>query len=111
MRFPIDAQLPPALTDWLAKRGHEASHIIEREGLGVADASIWEIARAEHSVIVTKDRDFAIWASDRLARPQVVWLRLGNATRARLFEWLEPRWDRIEQELEGGATLVEVGRP
>lgn len=40
MRFLVDAQLPPALCDWLRNHGHEASHVVAT-GLGAAsDAMI-----------------------------------------------------------------------
>ncbi|WP_298742851.1 DUF5615 family PIN-like protein [uncultured Brevundimonas sp.] len=111
MRFLIDAQLPPALADWLRARGHKADHILELVGPAVDDAVIWDIARRDGRVIVTKDRDFATWAATRRAGPQVVWIRLGNATRRVLAEWLEPRWPEIERRLGEGVHLVEVGRP
>lgn len=111
MNFLIDAQLPPALGAWLTDRGHSARHIVAEAGLGASDALVWEIAARDGCVIVTKDRDFAIWAGARRSGPQVVWIRLGNATRARLISWLEPRWVEIEARLIEGVHLVEVGRP
>ena len=111
MKFLIDAQLPPALAAWLTRRGHPADHIIEAKGLGVTDAEIWDLARKDSSIIVTKDRDFAIWARARRQGPQVVWIRLGNASWTNLHAWLEPRWNEIEFHLREGARLVEVGRP
>ena len=65
MKFLIDAQLPPALAAWLTRRGHQADHITEAKGLGVTDAEIWDLARKDSCIIVTKDRDFAIWARAR----------------------------------------------
>jgi predicted nuclease of predicted toxin-antitoxin system len=29
MKFLIDAQLPPALCEWLRARGHEADHVAD----------------------------------------------------------------------------------
>ncbi len=110
MKFLIDAQLPPALADWLRARGHEADHILDLAGLAVDDAAIWDLARRDGRVIMTKDRDFATWAAARRSGPQVVWIRLGNATRRVLEAWLEPRWPEISQRLEEGVHLIEVGR-
>jgi predicted nuclease of predicted toxin-antitoxin system len=111
VKFLVDAQLPPALTTWIEDRGHQASHIVDLGGVGVSDATIWDIARREGRIIVTKDRDFAIWASARRNGPQVVWVRLGNATRQNLLDWLEPRWPEIEARLREQIHLIEVGRP
>lgn len=111
MKFLIDAQLPPALADWLTHRDHQADHVIALAGPGVTDAAIWDMARRDGSVIVTKDRDFAIWAAARRDGPQVVWIRLGNATSRNLLTWLEPFWPEIETRLNERTHLVEVGRP
>lgn len=104
----VDAQLPLALADWLRAKGHEADHVADLLAVGAPDQAIWTLARNEARVIVTKDRDFAIWASDRREGPQVVWLRLGNATRRVLIEWLAPKWPLVEQRLLDGVHLVEV---
>lgn len=99
------------MVDWLAERGHDADHVIDRFGSGVSDADIWDAAQDEGSVILTKDRDFASWAGSRRKGPQVVWIRLGNTTSQMLQAWLAPRWARIETELKAGVRLLEVGRP
>lgn len=108
MKFIVDAQLPLALTEWLRAKGHEADHVSTLLTVNARDQDIWDLARAESCVIITKDRDFAIWAADRRLGPQIVWLRLGNATRRVLIEWFEPRWPRIEQGLLDGLHLIEV---
>jgi predicted nuclease of predicted toxin-antitoxin system len=50
--------------------------------LGLADAddrAIWERAKAEGFVLVSRDSDFAEMAALRGSPPKVLWLRLGNA--------------------------------
>lgn len=108
MRFIVDAQLPPSLADWLAAKGHEADHVATTLSLEAPDREIWSTAAKQGQIIVTKDRDFAIRASGQRAGPQVVWLRLGNATTLSLTTWLEPRWSEIEARLADGVHLVEV---
>lgn len=108
MNFVVDAQLPPSLADWLTAKGHRADHVATLLDLAATDQAIWDLARTNNRIIVTKDRDFAIWASDRRHGPQVIWLRLGNATRRSLLAWLAPKWPRVEQSLIEGVHLVEV---
>ncbi|KJV40079.1 hypothetical protein VH88_11805 [Brevundimonas sp. KM4] len=108
MNFVVDAQLPLALTDWLRAKGHAADHVSEILTVNATDQAIWSLAKTEERVILTKDRDFAIWAADRRSGPQVVWLRLGNATRRALIDWLDPKWPQIERCLSEGVHLVEV---
>jgi len=108
VRFIIDAQLPPSLADWLAAKGHDADHVATTLSLAAPDQAIWLVAAQQDRIIITKDRDFAIWASERRSGPQVVWLRLGNATTLSLFAWLGPRWPEIEARLAEGVHLIEV---
>ena len=106
MKFLIDAQLPPALSRWLAERGHEASHVADRGMTGASDAAIASAAETEGAILVTKDEDFvALRLPDRFG---LLWLRVGNATNAALFAWLEPRWSQIESLLGSGERFVEV---
>ena len=108
MKFLVDAQLPPALASWLCSMGNEADHVSDVLTLSALDADIWILAMQQSAVIVTKDRDFAIWAGARRQGPQVVWVRIGNATTAALIGWLEPRWTAIEDALRDGTHLVEI---
>ncbi len=108
MKFVVDAQLPPSLADWLKTQGHDADHVSILLSLDASDDDIWRLARMEHRIIVTKDRDFALWASDRREGPQVVWLRIGNATTPSLLTWLTPKWPLIQDRLNEDVHLIEV---
>lgn len=106
MNFLIDAQLPPALCEWLHTRSHGAEHV---SSLGLGSASDREIAEhAEQNalVLVSKDEDFVtLRLPDRFA---FLWLRCGNSTNRALTAWLEQRWDQIETWLKNGERFVEA---
>jgi predicted nuclease of predicted toxin-antitoxin system len=61
MRFLVDAQLPPALAQWLSAQGCPADHVADLGMEAAPDRVIWEWASQEGVAIVTKDEDFAIW--------------------------------------------------
>lgn len=108
MRFPIDAQLPPALARWLAAQGHEAEHVSDCGLDRASDSSIWQYAVGVDAAIVTKDEDFAqrkVLAADG---PQIVWLRLRNTRRRELLARFERALPRLLEALERGEALVEV---
>lgn len=108
MRFLVDAQLPPALADYLAGFGHDAEHV-NTIGIGAAtDQMIWAYARDRTAVVVTKDQDFAELTRTDPDGPAVVWLRLGNTTRAALLRTLDPLLPEILAALESGERLIEV---
>lgn len=111
MRFLVDAQLPPGLAAWLRSRGHEASHVMDDVGLHATDSDIWELARRDGRIIISKDKDFAIRATSRSDGPQIVWVRLGNTTSRTLIAWLERHWSEIERHLGAQVRVVEAGRP
>jgi predicted nuclease of predicted toxin-antitoxin system len=39
MRFPIDAQLPPALARWLSDQGQVAEHVLDLSMATTSDAA------------------------------------------------------------------------
>jgi predicted nuclease of predicted toxin-antitoxin system len=108
VRFPGDAQLPPALARFLESRGHEANHVVD---LGLGDASdgeIWDHALLTGAVIVTKDEDFAVRITLDPSGPPIVWIRVGNTTKHALLRWIEPLLPMIEDALAIREKLIEV---
>jgi predicted nuclease of predicted toxin-antitoxin system len=108
VRFLVDAQLTPALARWLAARGHEAEHVVDRQLQTASDASIWDYALQSSTVIVTKDEDFAQRKALASAGPAIVWLRIPNTRRRDLLASFEQVLPNILLALERGETLIEV---
>jgi len=107
-RFIVDAQLPPALADYLSKHGLPAQHV-NRIGLGAAtDAEIWAHAVGHGAVLVTKDEDFVQLARQSTGTTSVVWLRLGNITNRALRRALDPVLSEILSALEAGDRIIEI---
>ncbi len=106
MKFLIDAQLPPALCGWIEQRGCEAIHVTNCLSGETPDAEVAAYAVRSSLVIITKDDDFGI----RHQQPGLIilWLRIGNASNAKLGQWLDHRWNAILMALEAGETFVEV---
>ena len=108
MKILIDAQLPPGLKLLLTQAGHEAYHVVEVGLRDADDAQLWEYAVQEQAVILTKDEDFA---SRRLREPDgptIIWLRVGNCSRAALLRWLGPLLVSIEALVAAGERVIEV---
>lgn len=108
MKFLVDANLPPGLAAWLREHDHEAIHVNDQLGLGLDDRAIFEFARRNGFIIVTKDEDFTTLAMLEGRPAAVVWIRLGNATNMKLRIWLESLLPEIVQRLAAGETLIEV---
>lgn len=106
MRFLIDAQLPPSLAAILRANSHDAVHLFDVAPANADDAAIWQRAISDQRVIVTKDEDFASRSKLGPGGPQVVWLRVGNCSKAELHAWLVPLLPSIIRALEQGDRLV-----
>lgn len=109
MKFLIDAQLPTALADWIAGIGHHADHVAQLGLLTAPDDVIWTAAIRAGAVIVTKDHDFVEWVTTRHPAPPVVWIRIGNTANSTLIARLAVVWEKVVQNLEAGALVIEAG--
>ena len=85
----IDAQLSPDLAPWLKKSFGLDAKAVREVGLREADdREIYESARAENAVVMTKDSDFVVLL-DELGSP------------------LRRNWaSEVEEDLEGGGTRL-----
>lgn len=108
MNFLVDAQLPPALARWIATKGHHAVHIFDVGFHTADDPIIWERARNEQAVIISKDEDFVDhWLLSQQPVP-LIWVRKGNCSNRALLGWLEPLWPAAVKRLEQGEKLIEL---
>jgi predicted nuclease of predicted toxin-antitoxin system len=76
--------------------------------LRASDTEIFDRARADHAVVVTKDLDFVQLLDRRGPPPQVIWITAGNLSTAGLITLVARHWPRVVQLLEYEA-LVEIG--
>jgi predicted nuclease of predicted toxin-antitoxin system len=107
LRFLIDTNLPPALREWLAVRGHDAVHAAQALSPQADDASIWAHAQATDAIVVTKDRDY-LDLGERVGGARVVWVRCGNLKLVAFEDWIRSRWPAVEELLALGEAVIEV---
>lgn len=107
MRFIVDAQLPPALARSLSEKGHVAEHVGDIGLMTAADSAIWQFARQCGAVIITKDEDFPVQRLGGRHRSQVVWVRVGNCSRAELLRRFDSLMPEIEALLIAGEAVIE----
>ena len=109
MRIWVDAQMSPAIATWISSNYAVSAVAIRDLGLrDAADKEIFEAARQESAVVMTKDSDF-VFLLDRLgAPPQVIWVTCGNTSNVRLKEVLTNTLPKALDLLNLGETLVEI---
>ena len=80
MKLLFDQNLSPFLASRLADIFPESAHVVD-VGLDRADdAAVWNYARANSFIIVSKDSDFHERSVLSGAPPKVVWIRRGNCS-------------------------------
>ena len=109
MRIWVDAQMSPAIATWISSNYAVSAVAIRDLGLRDAeDREIFEAARQEKAVVMTKDSDF-VQLLDKLGPPpQVIWVTCGNTSNARLKEILTTTLPKALDLLNFGEKLVEI---
>ena len=80
MKVWIDAQLPPTLANWLTDSFElQAVALRDLELRDAQDIEIFEVARTENAVLMTKDSDFIDLICRLGSPPQILWLTCGIA--------------------------------
>ena len=108
MNFLIDAQLPPALAQWIKSQGQNATHVFELGLHQADDSTLWQAARRMGATIISKDEDFVdrwLLNSEGVA---FVWIRRGNCSNVALITWLSPLWPEVVRRLQQGEKLIEL---
>jgi predicted nuclease of predicted toxin-antitoxin system len=109
MTIWVDAQLSPAIAVWITNTlGLEA---VALRDLGLRDAEdpeIFEAARAQQAIVMTKDSDFVDLVERLGPPPQIIWLTCGNTSNLWLREILSTMLPRALELLASGETLVEI---
>ena len=108
MRYLVDAQLPPALAQWLVSQGYQAQHVADLGLASADDREIWRQAIASQAVLITKDQDFIVLRQQAHVGPAVVWLRIGNTTNRAMIGWLAKVFPEVVKGLADGETIIEV---
>ena len=78
MRLLFDEHLSQKLVDLLSDIFPDSKHVKDVDLTSVDDRKIWEYARRNQFVIVSKDSDFIHIASLLGHPPFLIWIRSGN---------------------------------
>lgn len=106
--FLIDAQLPPALSEYLRSEGYDAKHVADLGMLAASDDLIWRFAVDHKLVILTKDEDFPERQMRKDEGAAVVWLRIGNCSNHALLAWFNRLLPEVVNRLTNGEKFVEI---
>ena len=109
MKLWLDAHLPPQLVPWLRTMFELDADAVRDLGLRNAkDPEIFNEARRQRAVVMTKDSDFVDLVERLGTPPQVLWLTLGNTSNRHLREVLGRRLAAALAALRRGEPVVEL---
>jgi predicted nuclease of predicted toxin-antitoxin system len=89
MKLLFDENLSPKLPRLMAALFAGSQHVRELGLKGRTDEEIWEFAKANGFVIISKDKDFYQRALLYGSPPKFIWLGLGNCTRDDLIALIQ----------------------
>jgi predicted nuclease of predicted toxin-antitoxin system len=105
----IDAQFSPAIAAWLTTTFYvDAIAVRDLKLRQAKDKEIFEAARLNTAIVMTKDSDFVLLLDRFGPPPQVLWVTCGNNSNARLKEILTGVFPKAIQLLQAGESLVEI---
>ncbi|WP_430014087.1 DUF5615 family PIN-like protein [Microcystis ichthyoblabe FBCC-A1114] len=109
MTIWVDAHLSPAIATWISTTLEIETVALRDLGLRDAeDTEIFQVAKAQRAILMTKDSDFVDLVERLGSPPQIIWLTCGNTSNARLREILSETLPRALELLAAGETLVEI---
>ena len=108
MKLLVDNQLPLALAVHLRGWGLDCIHVLEVALSSADDPVIWDKARADGRIVVTKDEDFLLLASRPGDTGRMVWVRLGNCRNAALIAAFDRARDALVQAMQAGQRVIEL---
>jgi predicted nuclease of predicted toxin-antitoxin system len=108
VKLLFDENLSPRLVGLLSSEYPDSEHVASLGLQGRADREIWQAARDQGAVLVSKDDDFRQLAAFFGFPPKVVWLRVGNAGTARIADLLRAARDQMQAFVEDEEAALHI---
>jgi predicted nuclease of predicted toxin-antitoxin system len=110
MKLLFDENLSPKLVNVLASEFPDSNHVELLNLQGSTDTTLWELAKQQGYIIVSKDNDFRQRAFLLGSPPKVIWLSIGNAGTGEIVQILKKNISTIqsfESESEESLLILE----
>ena len=97
MKLLFDQNLSPRLVGRLADLFPDSAHVFPLGLYNVEDGKVWDHARDNGFIMVSKDADFSELSLLYGHPPKLIWLRTGNCTTSQIEELLRSNFLAIAQ--------------
>jgi len=109
MMIWVDAQMSPSIATWISSTFGVTAVAVREVGLRDAkDQEIFQAAKKDRNIVMTKDSDFVSLLERFGPPPQVLWVTCGNTSNLRLKEILTGTLPKALELLNSGEKLVEI---
>ncbi|MQA83884.1 MAG: hypothetical protein GEV03_04415 [Streptosporangiales bacterium] len=108
MKFLVDENLSPRVSELLTKSGYDAVHVRDLDAKGAPDSTIVALATTDDRVIISGDTDFgALLAHARATKPSVILVReIKDLRPPDLVNIILRHLDILESHLDSGAVAA-----
>ena len=89
MKLLLDENLSPKLPGLIAATFPDSQHVRELGLKGQSDEAIWNFAKLNDFILISKDKDFYQRALLYGVPPKFIWLCLGNCTTSDLLSLIQ----------------------
>lgn len=97
MKVLLDENLSDRITQRIIDLYPNSAHVKTLTLTNTDDAVIWEYAKANDFVIISKDSDFAYRSLLYGHPPKFIYLRIGNSPTSKIVQVLRDNFDTISQ--------------
>jgi predicted nuclease of predicted toxin-antitoxin system len=114
VKLLLDENLSPKLAQALESEYPGSAHVRAVGLRGATDDTIWERARHEGYVIVSKDNDFRQLSFLHGAPPKVIWVSVGSAGTEAILHFLRTQRGEIhtfEADPEASLLVLSLAEP
>ena len=109
MKLLLDENLSRRVVPFILDAYPESTQVVLIGMEQADDQTIWDYAKQNGFVIVTRDSDYLDLSALRGHPPKIVWLRTGNQTKAAVIHLLLKSKDAIERTLDyEGKACIEI---
>lgn len=106
MKLLFDQNISPAVARNLNDLFPGSDHVYQLKMHEGSDVEIWDFARLNEFMVVTKDADFSEISMQKGFPPKVLWLRIANCTTDEIEQLLRARHNVISSFAEDAETGV-----
>jgi len=113
MKFLFDENLSSRLARTLALEYPGSTHVRDIGMRGTDDRQIWDYAREQVFLIVSKDTDFRERSFLEGSPPKIIWLDVGNSGTAEIEDLLRREQTRIAyfaEQVETSLLILSIGQ-